>query len=138
MAPKPELNAVIYALYHLRDLDDVRRNDYAYNVYHKFVHEFDNELQQRIIRAIEETLTCEDIDSCFALPKVPGSNATKREYLQLVLQHLKAGAVSALRRWQLCLLIVAVAIKAHHFGFADAMTVDLPQILNRIFHRFTA
>ncbi|WP_417763581.1 hypothetical protein [Shewanella sp.] len=98
MAPKPELNAVIYALYHLRDLDDVRRNDYAYNVYHKFVHEFDNELQQRIIRAIEETLTCEDIDSCFALPKVPGSNATKREYLQLVLQHLKAGAVSALRR----------------------------------------
>jgi len=86
---KPNLNLVMYALFHLRDLKDAQANRYMYNIYQQFTEEFDKKLQVETIESIEWALEPENIDQCCTLPNLPGSKEFKREYLKIVLGHLK-------------------------------------------------
>jgi len=84
-----DLNGVMYALFHLTSLDDVRANQYMYNIYDLFMKEFDAVLQSKTIRTIEKALDSGNIDQFCTLPGVPGSHEFKTEYLKIVLSHLK-------------------------------------------------
>ncbi len=86
------LNGVMYALYHVRDLDEVRENNYAYNFYPSFVEKFNSDQKGQIIEAIEWALDQETVNSCCSLPKLPRSEEFKREYLKIVLVHFKKAA----------------------------------------------
>lgn len=88
-----DLNGVMYALFHLRSLDDVRANNYMYNIYDLFKKEFDTALQSKTINSIELALQNGNIESFFTLPGVPGTNEFKIEYLKIVLSHLKKAAI---------------------------------------------
>lgn len=86
---KPILNGVMYALFHVRDLADVRANNYMYNIYQTFIEKCDKKKQLEIIESIEWALAQDNIDNCYTLPSIPGSVEFKREYLEIVLEHLK-------------------------------------------------
>ncbi|MDH5179900.1 MAG: hypothetical protein OEZ39_18765 [Gammaproteobacteria bacterium] len=89
MNTRQELNGVMYALYHVRNLDDVRANRYMYNIYKTFIEDFDPETKQNFIEAIEWALQQENIGSCCSLPHLPHDDSFKRQYLEIVLSHLK-------------------------------------------------
>ena len=83
------LNGVMYALFHLRNLEDARANQYMYNIYDLFTQEFDDELQTETIMTIELALESGDINQFCNLPGIPGTDEFKIEYLKIVLSHLK-------------------------------------------------
>jgi len=83
------LNGVMYALFHLRDLEDARANKFMYNIYELFTKEFEPELQNKTINSIELALESGDINQFCTLTGIPGSNEFKVEYLEIVLSHLK-------------------------------------------------
>jgi len=83
------LNGVMYALFHLRDLEDARANNFMYNIYDLFTKEFEPELQNQTINSIELALESGDINQFCTLAGIPGSNEFKVEYLKIVLSHLK-------------------------------------------------
>tara|TARA_Y100000296_G_C5126498_1_gene233162 strand:+ start:481 stop:780 length:300 start_codon:yes stop_codon:yes gene_type:complete len=89
MKEKQILNVVMYALYHVRNLDEVRSNKYMYNVYEYFVEKCDRKKQGEMISAIEWALDQVDIEDCCLLPRLPHNEAFKREYLKIVLSHLR-------------------------------------------------
>jgi hypothetical protein len=84
-----ELNGVMYALFHLKDLEEARSNRYMYNIYDQFTQKFDSAAQEKTINAIERALENGNIDEFCTLPGIPGSNEFKKEYLEIVLKHLK-------------------------------------------------
>ncbi len=84
-----ELNGVMYALFHLKDLEDARANRYMYNIYEIFIQKFDRTAQEKTIEAIERALKSGNIDEFYTLTGIPGSNEFKTEYLKIVLWHLK-------------------------------------------------
>lgn len=83
-----ELNGVMYALFHVRNLDEVRENRYMYNIYETFVQKFDREMQEKTIDAIERALKSDDTNKFCSLPSLPGTEEFKKEYLEIVLGHL--------------------------------------------------
>lgn len=83
------LNGVMYALYHLNDLDDARANKYMYNIYDNFTKLYSRELQEQTVASIERALEHGDIDAFCTLPNLPRSNEFRKEYLRIVLAHLK-------------------------------------------------
>ncbi len=85
-----ELNGVMYALFHVRNLDDVRSNRYMYNIYHQFKNKYDRTLQEKTVNAIERALDSGGINNFCTLPGIPGTDEFKKEYLKIVLGHLKA------------------------------------------------
>ena len=87
------LNGVMYALFHLRSLEDARANKYMYNIYDLFTQEFDTALQTETITSIELALESGDINHFCTLPGVPGTDEFKTEYLKIVLSHLKNAVV---------------------------------------------
>ena len=76
------LNGVMYALFHLRNLEDARANKYMYNIYDLFTQEFDTALQTETITSIELALESGDINHFCTLPGVPGTDEFKTEYLK--------------------------------------------------------
>ena len=89
MKKNGSLNGVMYALFHLRNLEDVRENNFMYNIYDLFTKEFEPELQTKTINSIEIALENGDISQFCTLTGIPGSNEFKTEYLKIVLSHLK-------------------------------------------------
>lgn len=87
------LNGVMYALFHLRNLEDARANQYMYNIYDLFTKEFDTTLQHETITTIELALESGNINQFCTLPGLPGSDEFKTEYLKIVLSHLKDAIV---------------------------------------------
>ncbi len=84
-----DLNGVMYALFHVRNLEEVRANRYMYNIYEIFTKEYDRAMQEKTIDAIERALQSHDINKFCNLPHLPGTDEFKREYLNIVLHHLK-------------------------------------------------
>ena len=84
-----KLNGVMYALFHLKNLDDARANRFMYNIYEPFIEKYDRTLQLKIIEDIESALEHGNIEESCTLPGLPGSTEFKKEYLEIVLGHLK-------------------------------------------------
>ncbi|MAD77317.1 MAG: hypothetical protein CML20_21500 [Rheinheimera sp.] len=84
-----DLNLVMYALFHVRSLDDVRANNYMYNIYGQFTREFDKATQEKVVNTIQKALDNGNLSDFYTLPNLPGSNEFKTEYLKIVLGHLK-------------------------------------------------
>jgi hypothetical protein len=83
------LNLVMYALFHVRSLDDVRANKYMYNIYGRFTREFDKATQEKVVNTIQKALDNGNLSDFYTLPNLPGSDEFKTEYLKIVLGHLK-------------------------------------------------
>jgi len=84
-----KLNGVMYALFHLKNLDDARANRFMYNIYEPFIEKYDKALQLKIIEDVETALEQGNIEESCTLPGLPGSTEFKKEYLEIVLGHLK-------------------------------------------------
>jgi hypothetical protein len=84
------MNLVMYALFHVRTLDDVHKNRFMYNPYMTFVEEFDQERQLTVINTIEWALQLENIEECCTLTGLPFESEFKKEYLRIVLDHFKS------------------------------------------------
>lgn len=85
-----DLNGVMYALFHVKNLDDVRANRYMYNIFEQFTQKYDRALQEKTVNAVEQALESGNINNFCTLPGIPGSDEFKREYLKIVLGHLKS------------------------------------------------
>ena len=83
------LSLVMYALYHLESLEDVRDNCFMYNVYEQFVNDYSSERKQQTIDSIKWALEQDDIEACIDLPNLPRSSEFKRDYLAIELAHLE-------------------------------------------------
>ena len=84
------MNLIMYALFHVRTLEDVQQNQFMYNPYASFTEEFDRERQQTVIKTIEWALNLENIEQCCTLPNLPFESEFKKEYLRIVLGHFKS------------------------------------------------